>query len=59
MRTPAMATRLSDRAYRQKDVDLWYFIGNLPFKALETDPRYKAFLQKMNFSQLPETPVSR
>jgi TolB-like protein/lipoprotein NlpI len=36
-----------DRAYRQKDVDLWYFIGNLPFKAFEPDPRYKAFLQKM------------
>ena len=48
-----------DRAYRQKDVDLWYFIGNLPFKALETDPRYKDFLQKMNFPQLPQTPVSR
>ena len=40
-----------DRAYRQKDVDLWFFIGNLPFKGLETDPRYKAFLKKMN---LPE-----
>jgi TolB-like protein/lipoprotein NlpI len=40
-----------DRAYRQKDVDLWFFIGNLPFKALESDPRYKAFLRKMN---LPE-----
>jgi tetratricopeptide (TPR) repeat protein len=48
-----------DRAYRQKDVDLWYFIGNLPFKALESDPRYKAFLQKMNLSQLPGTPASR
>jgi hypothetical protein len=40
-----------DRAYRQKDVDLWFFIGNLPFKALESDTRYKAFLRKMN---LPE-----
>jgi TolB-like protein/Flp pilus assembly protein TadD len=48
-----------DRAYRQKDVDLWFFIGNLPFKALESDPRYKSFLQKMNLPQLPETPASR
>ena len=37
-----------DRAYQQKDVDLWFFIGNLPFKALEPDPRYKAFLRRMN-----------
>ena len=38
-------------AYQQKDVDLWFFRGNLAFKALESDPRYKAFLRKMN---LPE-----
>jgi tetratricopeptide (TPR) repeat protein len=36
-----------DRAYDQKDVDLWWFKGNLAFKNLEADPRYKAFLRKM------------
>ena len=40
-----------DRAYDQKDVDLLWFKGNLAFKAYETDPRYRAFLHKMN---LPE-----
>jgi TolB-like protein/lipopolysaccharide biosynthesis regulator YciM len=40
-----------DRAYRQKDVDLWFFIGNLPFKALESDTRYKAFLRKMTLRE--------
>ena len=37
-----------DRAYDQRDVDLWWFKGNLAFKNLESDPRYKALLQKMN-----------
>jgi len=40
-----------NRAYDQKDVDLLWFKGNLAFKAYETDPRYRAFLRKMN---LPE-----
>jgi len=40
-----------NRAYDQKDVDLLWFKGNLAFKAYETDPRYRAFLHKMN---LPE-----
>ena len=40
-----------NRAYDQKDVDLLWFKGNLAFKAYETDPRYLAFLKKMN---LPE-----
>jgi TolB-like protein/tetratricopeptide (TPR) repeat protein len=39
------------RAYDQKDVDLLWFKGNLAFRAFETDPRYRAFLHKMN---LPE-----
>jgi TolB-like protein len=39
------------RAYDQKDVDLLWFKGNLAFKAYEADPRYRAFLHKMN---LPE-----
>jgi TolB-like protein len=40
-----------DRAYRQKDVNLWLFKTSLAFNKLESDPRYKAFLKKMN---LPE-----
>jgi serine/threonine-protein kinase len=39
------------RAYDQKDVDLLWFKGNLACKAFELDPRYRAFLHKMN---LPE-----
>ena len=38
-------------AYAQKDATLVYVKVDLPFKNLETDPRYKAFLRKMN---LPE-----
>lgn len=40
-----------DRAYEQKDVGLSHIKGEAPFKSLESDPRYKAFLKKMN---LPE-----
>jgi TolB-like protein/Tfp pilus assembly protein PilF len=40
-----------DRAYEQKDVGLSHIKGDVPFKTLEGDPRYKAFLKKMN---LPE-----
>ena len=40
-----------DRAYEQKDVGLSHIKGEVPFKSLESDPRYKAFLKKMN---LPE-----
>jgi TolB-like protein len=40
-----------DRAYEQKDVGLSHIKGEAPFKSLEGDPRYKAFLKKMN---LPE-----
>jgi TolB-like protein len=40
-----------DRAYEQKDVGLSHFKGEVAFKSLEGDPRYKAFLKKMN---LPE-----
>jgi TolB-like protein/Flp pilus assembly protein TadD len=39
------------RAYAQKDSGLYYIKGELPLKNLESDPRYKAFLRKMN---LPE-----
>jgi adenylate cyclase len=40
-----------DRAYKQKDVDLLWFKGNLAFKDLESDQRYKAFLRRL---KLPE-----
>jgi TolB-like protein/Flp pilus assembly protein TadD len=40
-----------DRAYRQKDVALYRVKGDPLLKNLEPDPRYKAFLRKMN---LPE-----
>jgi TolB-like protein/Flp pilus assembly protein TadD len=40
-----------DRAHRQKDVALYRLKGDPLLRNLETDPRYKAFLLKMN---LPE-----
>ncbi len=40
-----------DRAYAIKDPSLWAIKGHPYFKSLEGDPRYKAFLEKMN---LPE-----
>jgi TolB-like protein len=40
-----------DRAYAQKDLFLWQIKGDPLFRGLEGDPRYKAFLRKMN---LPE-----
>ena len=40
-----------DRAYAQKDVGLYLVRGNLLLRNLVADPRYKAFLRKMN---LPE-----
>ena len=40
-----------DRAYVQKDYLLEYIKGEWALKSLESDPRYKAFLRKMN---LPE-----
>jgi TolB-like protein len=40
-----------DRAYVQKDAWLWQVKGDPLFKKLHGDPRYKAFLRKMN---LPE-----
>jgi TolB-like protein/DNA-binding winged helix-turn-helix (wHTH) protein len=36
-----------DRAYRQKDVELYWVKGDPLFKNLEADPRYSAFLRKM------------
>lgn len=40
-----------ERAYAQKDPRLYGVKGELPLKSLEADPRYNAFLKKMN---LPE-----
>ena len=40
-----------DRAYRQKDAQLQYLKSDWPLRSIEHDPRYKAFLHKMN---LPE-----
>jgi predicted Zn-dependent protease len=37
-----------DRAYRQKDPALYTIKANPDFKSIEADPRYKAFLRKMN-----------
>jgi TolB-like protein/Tfp pilus assembly protein PilF len=43
-----------ERAYLQKDVNLVEIIGEPLFKNLANDPRFKAFLRKMN---LPTEPV--
>ena len=48
---PADAVRWLERAYVQKDASLFYVKGDLPLKRIEGDPRFKAFLRKMN---LPE-----
>jgi tetratricopeptide (TPR) repeat protein len=40
-----------ERAYAQKDANLEYLKGEWALKSIEDDPRYKAFLHKMN---LPE-----
>lgn len=40
-----------ERAFAQKDPSLNFIKGDSAFKSLEADPRYKAFLRKMN---LPE-----
>jgi len=42
------AFRWLERAYRQKDFMLEYLKGEWALKSLEGDPRYKAFLRKMN-----------
>jgi TolB-like protein len=40
-----------ERAYQQRDIDLYFIKGDPLLKNLEGEPRYKAFLRKMN---LPE-----
>jgi TolB-like protein len=45
------ALRFLEAGYETHDPDLWYIKGDPLLKNLESDPRYKAFLRKMN---LPE-----
>jgi TolB-like protein/tetratricopeptide (TPR) repeat protein len=40
-----------DRAYLQRDVNLWWFKAVLAFRNLESDPRYGPFLARMNLSE--------
>jgi TolB-like protein/Flp pilus assembly protein TadD len=42
-----LALRWLDRAYAQKDIELYLMKGDPVFSRLETDPRYMAFLRKM------------
>jgi TolB-like protein len=37
-----------ERAYRNRDEDLYFIKGDPVFRTIEGDPRYKAFLRKMN-----------
>jgi TolB-like protein/Flp pilus assembly protein TadD len=46
-----LAFQWLDRAYKQRDTSLLELLGEPLFKNIEGDPRYKAFLKKMN---LPE-----
>jgi len=48
---PDKAMQWLERAYVQRDSAMFYVKGDPPLKVLEGDPRYKAFLKKMN---LPE-----
>jgi tetratricopeptide (TPR) repeat protein len=40
-----------DKAYAQKDASLWTIKGDPLLKNLEGDPRYSAFLRRMNLPQ--------
>jgi TolB-like protein len=40
-----------ERAYKQHDALLVDILGERPFRTLATDPRYQAFLRKMNLPQ--------
>ena len=43
-----LALEWLERAYDQKDPDLVWILGEHLFKTIARDPRYKAFLRKMN-----------
>jgi tetratricopeptide (TPR) repeat protein len=45
-----------ERAYKQKDLWLYEIVGEQIFKGMADDPRFKAFLRKMN---LPEPSAER
>jgi hypothetical protein len=45
------AFRWLERAYAQKDVHLWSIKGDPLLRNLEADPRYGAFLRRMNLPQ--------
>lgn len=47
----ALAFQWLDRPYEQRDQGFIAFVGERLFKNIEGDPRYEAFLKKMN---LPE-----
>ncbi len=46
-----LALEWLERAYKQKDASLVEIVGEPLFKGMADDPRFKAFLRKMN---LPE-----
>jgi tetratricopeptide (TPR) repeat protein len=48
---PDEAMHWLERAYAQKDPELYFIKSELELKSLREDPRFKAFLRKMN---LPE-----
>jgi TolB-like protein/tetratricopeptide (TPR) repeat protein len=50
-RQPDEAMRWLEHAYTQKDFSLYLIKAWLPLESIKTDPRFKAFLKKMN---LPE-----
>lgn len=37
-----------ERAYSQKDPELWFIKAEIELKSITADPRYRAFLRKMN-----------
>jgi len=37
-----------NRAYEQGDEDLYFILGDPLFKSMEADPRYQAFLRRLN-----------
>ncbi len=43
-----LALEWLERAYKQKDVDLLFIVGEPLFGGMANDPRFKAFLRKMN-----------
>jgi len=40
-----------EKAYQKRDVDRYFIKGDPLLKSLESDPRYRAFLRKMNLTE--------